>query len=342
MDCFNTSVNYYVYLHENSQQKPPGFYFLQVNYLTGHIALSECYSSPADPLWIQSTMKLYIMFYIETFDAFMKRKAKRAYDNYNQDCFIHRKYGRTYENHMDKVIDLLIQLQTDDNVIDRSSDKDIIDVGPQEVSNQPVQSLTDDSVIKKTLARDINDPNKTRGYIATEHTNYEFIGPDRATVNITDVSQYPRLANIVESSGLPNYRQVRIPITSGLNIEARKKYLHEYPDQKLIQYLQYGFPLSLSSPESLRNHTVKNHFSALQHPAAIQEYLAKEQSYGAILGPVKNFGHEIEHNTIHCSPLLTRPKDGDKRRVILDLSHPHDLSVNDQVDRLALVVHLSC
>ena len=99
--------------------------------------------------------------------------------------------------------------------------------------------------------------------------------------------------------------------------------------------MQYGFPLSLSSPESLRNHTVKNHFSALQHPAAIQEYLAKEQSYGAILGPVKNFGHEIEQYTIHCSPLLTRPKDGNKRRVILDLSHPYGLSVNDQVDRLA-------
>ena len=100
IDCFNTSVNYYVYLHKNPQQKPPGFYFLQVNYLTGHMALSECYSSPAGPLWIQSTMKLYIMFYVEQYDALMKLEAKRAYDNYNQDCCINRKYGRTYESHI--------------------------------------------------------------------------------------------------------------------------------------------------------------------------------------------------------------------------------------------------
>ena len=35
----------------------------------------------------------------------------------------------------------------------------------------------------------------------------------------------------------------------------------------------------------------------------------------------------------HCSPLLTRPKDGDKRRVILNLSYPKGASGNDLVDR---------
>ena len=75
--------------------------------------------------------------------------------------------------------------------------RDIIVVVLQKVSNQSVQSLTDDSVTNKPLARDINDPNKTRGYIATEHTNYEFIGPCKATVSITDVSHYLRLANII-------------------------------------------------------------------------------------------------------------------------------------------------
>ena len=38
-------------------------------------------------------------------------------------------------------------------------------------------------------------------------------------------------------------------------------------------------------------------------------------------------------DAIHCSPLLTRPKDTDKRRVILDLSYPKGYSLNDQVDR---------
>ena len=38
---------------------------------------------------------------------------------------------------------------------------------------------------------------------------------------------------------------------------------------------------------------------------------------------------------IHCTPLLTRPKDLDKSRVILDLSYRQGLSLNDQVDKLA-------
>ena len=39
------------------------------------------------------------------------------------------------------------------------------------------------------------------------------------------------------------------------------------------------------------------------------------------------------HNQYHCSPLLTRPKDVDKRRIILNLSHPYGQSVNDHVDK---------
>ena len=93
-----------------------------------------------------------------------------------------------------------------------------------------------------------------------------------------------------------------------------------------------GFPYPLVS---LKNHTVKNHFSALWYPAATEQYLKLKQSYGAIIGPVEKFGQDPEHELIHSFPLLTRPKDGDKCRVILDLSYPHGLSLNDQVDRLA-------
>ena len=280
-------------------------------------------------------MYLYISFHVEQCDDFMKLEAKMAYNNYNQDCRLSKEYGITYENYMHRITDHIVELQTDTNMTDKPLDEHITDLATEKTGNQPVHSLQHDAIAQKSLARDINDPNKTKGYIATESTDYEFIGPDRATVSVTNVSHYLKVAAIIRSSGLPNYRQVRIPIQSGLNIGAWKKYLHDYPDKKLIQYLQYGFPLSLSSPESLRNHTVKKHFSALRHPSAIQEYLDKEQSYGAILGPVRNFGQEVDHKQIHCSPLLTRPKDGNKHRVILDLSHPHGLSVNNQVDRLA-------
>ena len=35
----------------------------------------------------------------------------------------------------------------------------------------------------------------------------------------------------------------------------------------------------------------------------------------------------------HCSPILTRPKDDNKRRVIVNLSYPPGQSLNDQVTR---------
>ena len=61
----------------------------------------------------------------------------------------------------------------------------------------------------------------------------------------------------------------------------------------------------------------------------MDEYLAKEIKMGAIIGPVD----DIQCPEYHCSPLLTRPKDGNKRRIILDLSYPNGASVNDQVER---------
>ena len=106
----------------------------------------------------------------------------------------------------------------------------------------------------------------------------------------------------------------------------------EYKDQKLVQYLQFGFPLSISQPELLVNQKVTNHFLPLQFQEAVRLYLAKEHSHGAILGPIKNFSHHPGHNFVHYSPILTRPKGFNKRHVILDLSS--FLSIDDIVKEI--------
>ena len=232
---------------------------------------------------------------------------------------------------MDKIIEHLIDLQHDYTSFDMTdtSSRAVEPEMDRKISPKKVTLLSDPK-FTHTIGRDVNDSNKTRGYIAMAPTNFSFIGPDRATERVTSISQYLRIAEIIRLLGLPNYRQARIPIKSGLNIEAWKNHLRDYPDQILIQYLQYGFPLSIKNPQSLRNREVKNHFSALQHPMAIEEYLAKKRSHGAILGPIKATCSDDKHAVIHCSPLLTRPKDIDKRRVILDLSYPQGSSLNDQ------------
>ena len=48
-----------------------------------------------------------------------------------------------------------------------------------------------------------------------------------------------------------------------------------------------------------------------------------------MLGPVP----EVPSRHYHCSPILARPKDNNKRRVIVNLSFPAGASVNDQVTR---------
>ena len=94
-------------------------------------------------------------------------------------------------------------------------------------------------------------------------------------------------------------------------------------------YFKLGFPLSLCNPTDLNGTSIVNHASALQHPQAINRYLDKECKAGAMIGPFK----KVSDPDFHCSPMLTRPKDNNGRRVIMNLSHPHGASVNDHVDK---------
>ena len=160
-------------------------------------------------------------------------------------------------------------------------------------------------------------------------SRFEFVGPDRDNPSPLSLSDYISMAIVIHSTGLPNYRQARLPVHSNLNIEAWERLLINSPNTRLLDYLKFGFPLSLFNHESLHNREIVNHFSALQHPKAVIEYLHKEVDLGAILGPFDN----IPHHEFHCSPLLTRPKDLNKRRVILNLSYPSTNSVNDNVTR---------
>ena len=67
---------------------------------------------------------------------------------------------------------------------------------------------------------DINYPDKDRGYISLQPIGFSFIGPDRHAIDTYDLDLYLKVAGTVKHSGVPNYRQVRIPIKSRLNIQA--------------------------------------------------------------------------------------------------------------------------
>ena len=82
-----------------------------------------------------------------------------------------------------------------------------------------------------TLPKDINDPHKTTGYLAHDETDFCFVGPDRLPQSIDTVEQFVAVAEIIESTNLPNYKMARIPVSSSLNIPAWKKSLSDYPDK---------------------------------------------------------------------------------------------------------------
>ena len=58
-------------------------------------------------------------------------------------------------------------------------------------------------------------------------------------------------------------------------------------------------------------------------------YFETEYEHGALLGPVPI----VTHSQYHCSPLMSQPKDGSRRRIILDLSYPKGNSLNYHVNR---------
>ena len=73
---------------------------------------------------------------------------------------------------------------------------------------------------------------------------------------------------------------------------------------------------------------IENHSSAKEFGKEVGEFIATELRHDTLLGPFTS----IPHSAFHCSPLMTRPKDITKRRVIVDLSYG-DISVIGMTDK---------
>jgi hypothetical protein len=107
------------------------------------------------------------------------------------------------------------------------------------------------------------------------------------------------------------------PVASHINVQKFRELGKDFYDQQIFDLLQFGFPLDLDKSNFLPNLAVGNHGSALQFPVEVQAYLDEEIKLGSILGPFE----DPPFPDLHCSPLMTAPKDGNKRRIIVDLSY---------------------
>ena len=184
-----------------------------------------------------------------------------------------------HEHHIANVIDELLKL-SDYNVevmklptIDINNVAHNVDDTNLQSSVLPTIEAIIGSHCSKTSAvsQDFNIEDKHRGFLNHGPANFSFIGPDREPVRVESVEQQVNIAHIIKSTGKPNYTEARIPITSGLNISAWERALEDYPDQLLLQYLKFGFPLSIIIPTAPCNTNTQNHHSAMQFPVEVQE-----------------------------------------------------------------------
>ncbi|KAK3709028.1 hypothetical protein QZH41_004299 [Actinostola sp. cb2023] len=136
------------------------------------------------------------------------------------------------------------------------------------------------------------------------------------------------LHEAVSKYGIPNYKGARIPVSSSLQIAVWRNLLQDFPDVKLCDMLEFGFPVNYNYaangfPVSDR----RNHKGALAFDSDVSSYLLDELINGIVAGPFPSC--PFRSGRFMTSPLNTVPKgDSDERRIILDLSWPLDTSVN--------------
>ena len=127
------------------------------------------------------------------------------------------------------------------------------------------------------------------------------------------------LAHKVIRSGKANVIGCQVPVRSKWNIMLLQSLLVNYRDKQVVDYLNYGFPVSRDD-----NYPDPS-------PANCNTYFEKEDRLGATIGP---FCIPPFFNRIGVFPLSTRPKrDSSERCIILDLSYPFGASVNDGIDK---------
>lgn len=117
-----------------------------------------------------------------------------------------------------------------------------------------------------------------------------------------------------------------IPLSTCNNIDAWKRYSMGHDDDEwLIQCINFGFPFQYSGPP-LYNPVAPNHPSARDFPQQVENYIQKELSLGAIVGP---FSSPPFTPWCNVAPLMSREKtNSTDRRIIVDLSYPPDNNPN--------------
>jgi hypothetical protein len=150
--------------------------------------------------------------------------------------------------------------------------------------------------------------------------------------NVPGFSSYLSIQNLY--SGTYNFISKIAPIASHINVNLFRELGQGFYDQQIFDLIQFCFPLDLEKSTFIPNSAVPNHGSAIKFPTEVDNYFSEEISLGSIFGPFS-----VPPLSGLMSTLMTAPKDGDRRRIIVDLSFPspQQYSVNLSVSKFSYV-----
>lgn len=124
-------------------------------------------------------------------------------------------------------------------------------------------------------------------------------------------------------------------IVTPLKLEAWKQMLMNHPDRSYVNYIvdgiKHGFRIGFDDTNNTKLlPATRNMQSASDHYLVITEYLHDECLKGRIAGPFS--GEDVQ--SVHISRFGVIPKKSQpgKWRLIVDLSHPNEASVNDGIN----------
>ena len=144
---------------------------------------------------------------------------------------------------------------------------------------------------------------------------------------------------IVDPSGPGLDRLQPLPHVTPVNVDLLHAELASHPDRvfvsSLINDMSYGAKIGCTGPRSA--FMAPNLASADEHAAAISAFLTKECTAGRMAGPFNAPPPPCKN--LRCSGTGAVPKKSGGMRIIMHLSAPDELSVNDGINKDEFSLH---
>ena len=114
---------------------------------------------------------------------------------------------------------------------------------------------------------------------------------------------------------------------------AWEEQLRSHPDREFVGYLlegfQFGLRIGFDYAQPRGERVKSNMLSAKENPRVVEQYLKKECSLGRVIGPLRKGSLQVEVSRFGVIP---KPHQPGRWRLIVDLSHPKNGSINWGID----------